>query len=119
MWQSGLEIFSVGNLVSLDHASDLTRSVQDDEIKAALFDIGDEKAPGPDGYSSCFFKKSWNTTGADVFVAVKEFFRSGCILKQINHSTIVLVPKALNASRVADFRPISCCTTVYKIIPRS
>ena len=75
------EILSVGNLVSEDQASDLIRPVLDEEIEAAIFDIRDDKAPGPDGYSSCFFKKSWNTTGADVCLAIKEFFRSGSILK--------------------------------------
>ena len=112
------EIFLVGNLVSEDQNSDLIRPVLDEEIKAALFDIGDEKALGLDGYSSCFFTRSWSTTGADVCLAAKEFFRSGCILKQLNHATIVLVPKSLNASRVGDFRPISCCNVVYKIISK-
>ncbi|GFZ00592.1 eukaryotic translation initiation factor 4E [Actinidia rufa] len=77
---------------------------------------GDDKAPGPDGYSSCFFKKSWDITGTDVCLAVKEFFRAGFILKQLNHATIVLVPKSENATRVEDFRPISCCNVVYKTI---
>ena len=112
------EIFSVGNLVSINQASDLTRHVLDDEIKAALFDIGDDKAPRPDEDFSYFFKKPWNITSADVCATVREFFRSGCILKQINHAVIVLVPKALNTSRVGDFRPISYCNTVYKIISK-
>ncbi|GFY86445.1 hypothetical protein Acr_05g0000840 [Actinidia rufa] len=59
------EILSEGTLVSDDQAIDLVRPMLDEEIKAALFDIGDDKAPGPDGYSSCFFKKSWSATGAD------------------------------------------------------
>ena len=67
--------------MSDDQAIDLVRPMLDEEIKAALFDIGDDKAPGPDGYSSCFLKKSWSATGADVCLAVKEFFRSGLILK--------------------------------------
>ncbi|GFZ09700.1 hypothetical protein Acr_21g0002990 [Actinidia rufa] len=112
------EILSAGNLVSEDQALELIRPVLDEEIKAALFEIGDDKAPGPDGYSSCFFKRTWNSTGTDVFLAVKEFFTSGCILKQLNNATIVLVPKSLNASRVGHVRPISCCNTVYKIISK-
>ena len=50
--------------------------------------------------------------------AIKEFFRSGCILKQLNHASIVLIPKSLNASKVGDFRPISCCNVVYEIISK-
>ena len=54
------EILSAGNPVSEDQAVELIRPVLDEEIKAALFEIGDDKAPGPDGYSSCFFKRTWN-----------------------------------------------------------
>ncbi|GJV08992.1 putative RNA-directed DNA polymerase, partial [Tanacetum coccineum] len=35
---------------------------------AAMFDIGDDRAPGPDGYTSGFFKKGWDVMGADVYV---------------------------------------------------
>nr|GEW68546.1 hypothetical protein [Tanacetum cinerariifolium] len=32
-----------------------------EEVKRVMFDIGDDKSPGPDGYSSLFFKESWDT----------------------------------------------------------
>lgn len=44
-----------------------------DDVKQAIFDIDDIKAPGPDGYSSCFYKKSWSTIGKDVTQAVLDF----------------------------------------------
>ena len=111
-------ILSEGPLVNEEHGLTLTRPVTDKEIKDTLFDIRDDKAPGPDGFSSAFFKKAWNIIGFDVCEAVKEFFRSGRLLKQINHAAVVLVPKNANASRVEDFRPISCCNVVYKLISK-
>lgn len=45
-----------------------------DEIKAALLDIRNDKSPGPDGYTSYFFKKAWNILGEDFYAAVLEFF---------------------------------------------
>ncbi|GJT80044.1 reverse transcriptase domain, reverse transcriptase zinc-binding domain protein [Tanacetum coccineum] len=36
----------------------MMKPISNDEIKKAMFSIGDDKAPGPDGYTSAFFKKS-------------------------------------------------------------
>ncbi|GFY83129.1 hypothetical protein Acr_02g0013690 [Actinidia rufa] len=112
------EFLMEGSWVSDTQGMDLIRPVADEEIKAALYGIGDDKAPGLDGYSACFFKKSWSIIGEDVCLAIKEFFMSGNILNQINHAIIALVPKSANATRVEDFRPISCCNVVYKIISK-
>ncbi|GKD25086.1 hypothetical protein Tco_1231300 [Tanacetum coccineum] len=53
---------------------EIKAAVTDDEIKAALFDIDSFKAAGPDGYTSCFFKKAWSCIGNDICLAVKDFF---------------------------------------------
>ncbi|GFY92706.1 pyruvate decarboxylase-2 [Actinidia rufa] len=50
--------------------------------------------------------------------AVKEFFVSGKLLKQLNHAVIALVPKLASASRVEEFRPIACCNVIYKVISK-
>nr|GFC11058.1 hypothetical protein [Tanacetum cinerariifolium] len=44
----------------------MIKDVSDKEIKEALFDIDSSKAAGPDGYTSCFFKKAWGIIGAKV-----------------------------------------------------
>lgn len=56
--------------------------VELEEIRNALFDIGNDKAPRPDVFGSFFFKASWNIIGSDVFDDVHEFFISGRLLKQ-------------------------------------
>nr|TKS10935.1 hypothetical protein D5086_0000078400 [Populus alba] len=40
------------------------------------------------------------------------------LLKQFNHSIIVLVPKSTNVSSPSDYRPISCCNVIYKVIAK-
>jgi exonuclease III len=104
-------------LDAASHAS-LLAPVSDLDIKNVLFAIDDAKAPGPDGYSSCFFKKSWDVLGGDFCLAVRDFFASGAMLKQINHSIIALIPKSANTSSASDFRPISCCNVIYKVIAK-
>nr|GEX57492.1 MACPF domain-containing protein CAD1 [Tanacetum cinerariifolium] len=80
--------------VSADSASHMVRAVTNEEIKAAMFSIGDDKAPGPDGYTYAFFKKGWDVVGHDVCNAVHDFFSNGQLLKEINHTFLALIPKA-------------------------
>nr|GEU60523.1 hypothetical protein [Tanacetum cinerariifolium] len=53
---------------------------EDEEIKAAMFGIKDDKAAGPDGFTSKFFKKAWAIIGQDVCCAIREFFTFGKLL---------------------------------------
>ena len=113
-----MEVINRGPLVSLSQNEDLTRPVLEMEIKEALWSIGEDKAPGPDGYSSCFFKNTWECIKTDLISAVQEFFSTGKMLRQLNHSVLVLIPKSSHATKVENFRPIACCNVVYKM-PRS
>lgn len=85
-----MDVFQHGPGIPSDCLEALVRGVTDVEIKQAIFDIGNDKAPGPDGYTSGFFKKTWDIVGFDVCQAVKEFFVSGQLLKQLNHTIIAL-----------------------------
>ncbi|WZY73255.1 hypothetical protein YC2023_005495 [Brassica napus] len=85
------------------------------EIKDAFFSLPRNKTCGPDGYSAEFFTASWQVIGPEVTDAILEFFKSGQLLKQWNATTLVLIPKKPNASVTADFRPISCLNTLYKV----
>ncbi|XP_039031355.1 uncharacterized protein LOC120166027 [Hibiscus syriacus] len=96
----------------------LVKEITRAEIHKVVLSQGNEKAPGPDGFTSSFFKSSWSIVGADVIAAVKFFFHHASIHPAFNSTIISLVSKIPNPSVVKDFRPISCCSVIYKIITK-
>ena len=54
--------------------------------------------------------------GEEVTQVVLHFFTTGRLLKELNHTSLTLVPKVPNPSSFNDFRPIACCNLLYKCI---
>jgi mannosylglycoprotein endo-beta-mannosidase len=106
------------NKISPEQCETLGKEVSEEEVKTVLFSLKDNKAPGPDGYNATFFKRAWSIVGKDVTCAVKDFFSSGRLLKEVNATAIALIPKVPNPSKLKEFRPISCCNTIYKCIAK-
>ncbi|XP_022042079.1 uncharacterized protein LOC110944741 [Helianthus annuus] len=102
------------NTLSQHTADQMVRQVTREEVKQAMFGIGENKAPGPDGFTSAFFKHAWDIVGDEVTNAVLDFFENGKLLKQVNHTILALVPKMDTPNSVLDYRPISCCNVLYK-----
>ena len=49
---------------------------------------------------------------------MKQIFASQKVPNYLNQTLIALIPKQLGPETVSQFRPISLCNTVYKIISR-
>ena len=116
--QLDIDIIQCGSCLSSTSQGSLLSPVSHDEIRQAVFSIANERAPGPDGYSSFFFKQAWSIVGGDLCAAIQDFFVSGRLLKQVSHSIIALVPKSENASSPSDYRPISCSNVIYKVLSK-
>jgi hypothetical protein len=88
------------------------------EVDNAIKQMGPLKAPGTDSMSPIFYQTFWDSIGTDVSSAVLSYLNSGSILKSINHTYITLIPKKQNPTKVTDFRPISLCNVIYKILSK-
>lgn len=54
----------------------------------------------------------------DVTNVVKEFMENGKLLGEVNTITIVVIPKVQNPIFASQYRPISCCNIIYKVISK-
>lgn len=89
-----------------------------EEIRDAIWSCEESKAPGPDGFNMCFFRRCWNLVKEDVFRMMSDFHRTGKLEKSINCSFIALIPKTDNPNEIADFRPICLVSSLYKIVAK-
>ncbi|XP_010677721.1 uncharacterized protein LOC104893322 [Beta vulgaris subsp. vulgaris] len=70
----GRRVMNLGASLKQAHQELLCMSFQKEEVKNALFEIGNNKAPSPDGFTNLFFKQAWHIVGAEVTKAVLDFF---------------------------------------------
>ena len=106
------------HLVSVEDNDRLLQSIQDSEIKEAIFEMDKFKAPRPDGFGAASFQDYRHIVKEKVCTVVRSFFEEGKLLKQINHTLMALIPKVSNPTTTNQFRAISFCNTIYKIISK-
>ncbi|GJY76385.1 RNA-directed DNA polymerase, eukaryota [Tanacetum coccineum] len=101
-----------------EQAADLENSITQDEIRNAVWGYGENKSPGPDGFTFEFFRKFWNVIGADVCVVVEWFFDHSSFSKGCNSSFVALILKIQDPKFVNDYRPISLIGSLYKVVTK-
>jgi hypothetical protein len=113
-----LVVRTIPKLVTEEENNMLIRLPLREEIKAAIFDLNGDGAPGPDGFGGHFYQFFWDIVGSDVVNSVQEFFLKGVLAENINSNLIVLIPKIPGAQAMGDFRPIALANFQFKIITK-
>ncbi|KAJ9553154.1 hypothetical protein OSB04_017199 [Centaurea solstitialis] len=104
--------------ISEEQKTDLERSFTETEVKDAVWSCGNNKAPGPDGFTFEFIRKYWTIVSKDFFDAVKFYESNPLINPGSNSSLITLVPKVKDPISLADYRPINLIRCVTKVISK-
>jgi hypothetical protein len=86
------------------------------EVETALKQMHPLKLPGPDGFSACFYQKAWDMVKVEVCNTVLSFLNFEVFDIGLHVTYIALIPKLKNSICVTDFRPISLCNVIYKLI---
>jgi hypothetical protein len=110
----------IANTTLPQDTNDFTNSVPDkQEVWAILKSMRKNASPEPDGFNVAFYVSAWDWIGDDVTNVVRNFYITGILLAHLNDTQIALIPKKLACHLPSDFRPISLCNVVYKIIAKS
>lgn len=76
----------------------------EDEIQAAVFGLGGDKALGPNGFPIAFIQQFRDLIKDELIQFVKEFHDNGKIAGALGASFIVLIPKKEEPISIRDFR---------------
>ena len=73
-------------------------------------------APGPDSMPPLFYQSFWSLIDVDICSDMFDCLNNHKIPLQINSTNITLIAKVKLLELITDFRPISLCNVVYKIV---
>lgn len=104
--------------ISEDMNEQLSKSYTPEEVFFALNQMHPLKAPGPDGLPALFYSKFWATVKDDTLNITLNILNNGMSPAAINNTNITLIPKKCNPEKPQDFRPISLCNVIAKLITK-
>jgi hypothetical protein len=84
----------------------LTDDFLESEVRAAIFQMEHNKAPGPDGFPLEFYQVFWDVIKDDLMALFVEFHRGALPLNSLNFGTIILLPKEKDAKVIQQYKPI-------------
>ena len=96
----------------------LGQEFTESEVDEAMKWMQPMKSPGPDGFNAGFFQSSWVIVRSEVCKIVLNFLNHDIFDTSLNETHIVLISKIKSSISVIDFRPISLCNVLYKIIAK-
>ncbi|XP_017604816.1 uncharacterized protein LOC108451662 [Gossypium arboreum] len=124
LFKSNLNSNNVLNLdyiercISGEDNDKLLKDFMDSEIKEACSQMDPRKAPRIDWLLGNFFKENWDVVGEDVIILCLDILRGEKNVDCLNDTIIILILKIKEPVDMTNFRPISICRVIYKIVTK-
>ena len=110
---------NVLNLITQEFNDSLLKPYTKEELHDALLQMHPCKAPGPDGMHEIFYQRFWHIVGDDVTEYVSDILHGLRHPEDVNKTNIALIPKVKSPKSMAEFRPISLCNVLYKLVTKT
>ena len=78
----------------------------EEEVFVALFDLGKDKALGPDGYIMAFWLFCWDVVKVEVLGFFRDFYEEDKFVKSLNAIFLTFVPRKLSCASGAGGMPM-------------
>jgi hypothetical protein len=108
----------IPSLVTPEQNEALMRPITQEEVDQAVKAMPPGKAPGPDGFTTDFFHHCWDLIKEEVRQVMEESRTSGQVLTTLNATFLTLIPKEERVTHPKQYRPITLCNVIYKIITK-
>ncbi|KAG6667193.1 hypothetical protein CIPAW_01G083900 [Carya illinoinensis] len=96
----------------------LLQEFTEDEVKCVVFQMKGMGSLGPDGFPALFYQSNWDITRKEVSNYVLNILNNAGSLDGVNDTSISLIPKVENPTKVSDYRHISLCNVIYKVVAK-
>lgn len=92
------------------------KPVSEEELLSVIKAFKKDKSPGPDGWPIEFVSHFYDLFKADLLRTVEASLMASSIHSAISSTLIALIPKKERSDSFHDYRPISLCNILFKII---
>lgn len=89
------------------------------DIHHALQTMHPIKALGPEGFQAKCFQTQWEKVGPSISSMLLDCLNKGHSIHILNNTYITLIPKIKNPESMVDFRHVSLCNVVYKLLSKA
>lgn len=97
---------------------DINRPISLKEVEVNIKLFAKETSPGLNGWTIEFYLHFFDLLGSELVSAIEYSRVFGVIPEELNMNFLTLIPKVDRPALFADYRPITLCNLVYKLITK-
>ncbi|XP_074361973.1 uncharacterized protein LOC141702164 [Apium graveolens] len=90
----------------------------ENDIITTIKSMNPSKTPGTDGLTAGFYQTHWDFVKDDVIRTCLHILNNNGHVDNFSDTLISLIPKNEKPEKVENFRPISLCNVIYKIVSK-